>query len=136
MELILQAVLEILFYCYLDFVEELADGRQLKKWQKVLFICVCMAVFLAAVVLVIAGIAVLCAGKEHEKTAGAIMLSVGCVVLVIHILFAVISRALRSGRSEGEEEERTEKEEETEEPPREKRDEPEPIVSYWDGEEK
>ena len=128
MELILQAVL--------DFVEELADGRQLKKWQKVLFICVCMAVFLAAVVLVIAGIAVLCAGKEHEKTAGAIMLSVGCVVLVIHILFAVISRALRSGRSEGEEEERTEKEEETEEPPREKRDEPEPIVSYWDGEEK
>ena len=135
MELILQAVLEILFYCYLDFVEELADGRQLKKWQKVLFICVCMTVFFAAVVLVIVGIAVLCAGKEHEKTAGVIMLSVGCVVLVIHILFAVISRALRSGRSEGEEE-RTEKEEETEEPPREKSDEPEPIVSYWDGEEK
>ena len=36
MEILLQIILEPLFFAYFDLVEKLIDGKQLKKWQEYL----------------------------------------------------------------------------------------------------
>ena len=87
---------------------------------------ICFLVSFGAIFLIIIGI-VFCADETLDSTAGTIMLIVGSVVLLIHILLAVISHAIRAENRE---------EEREEDVPQEKSEEPEPIVSHWDGEEK
>ena len=126
MEFFLELFLEIILYTYFDFVQGFFEEKRLKPWLKYLLAVICFLVTLGAVLLVIIGI-VFCADETLDSTVGTIMLIVGSVVLLIHILLAVFSHA---NRAENREEEREE------DVPQEKSEEPEPIVSHWDGEEK
>ena len=126
MEFFLELFLEIIFYTYFDFVQDFFYFLRLKPWLKYLLAVICFLVTLGAVLLVIIGI-VFCADETLDSTVGTIMLIVGSVVLLIHILLAVFSHAIRAENRE---------EEREEDVPQEKSEEPEPIVSHWDGEEK
>lgn len=126
MEFFLELFLEIIFYTYFDFVQGFFEEKSLKPWLKYLLAVICFLVTLGAVLLVIIGI-VFCADETLDSTVGTIMLIVGSVVLLIHILLAVFSHAIRAENRE---------EEREEDVPQEKSEEPEPIVSHWDGEEK
>lgn len=126
MEFFLELFLEIIFYTYFDFVQGFFEEKSLKPWLKYLLAVICFLISFGAVLLVIIGI-VFCVDETLDSTAGTIMLIVGSVVLLIHILLAVFSHAIRAENRE---------EEREEDVPQEKSEEPEPIVSYWDGEEK
>lgn len=127
MEFFLELFLEIIFYTYFDFVQGFFEEKRLKPWLKYLLAVICFLISFGAVLLVIIGI-VFCVDETLDSTAGTIMLIVGSVVLLIHILLAVFSRAIRA--------EKRAEEEREEDIPQEKSEEPEPIVSHWDGEEK
>ena len=126
MEFFLELFLEIIFYTYFDFVQDFFEEKRLQPWLKYRLAVICFLISFGAVLLVIIGI-VFCVDETLDSTAGTIMLIVGSVVLLIHILLAVFSHAIRAENRE---------EEREEDVPQEKSEEPEPIVSYWDGEEK
>ena len=108
-------------------MENIFEGKQLQKWLKVLLAVVCCTIFVGAVVLVVVGI-VFCVDEERSDTAGTVMLIVGFAVLVIHLALAFLSRlSFSEDDAAGQETE--------EEPLQEKNQEPNPVVSYWDGEE-
>ena len=126
MEFFLELFFEIILYTYFDFVQGFFEEKRLKPWLKYLLAVIYFLISFGAVLLVIIGI-VFCVDETLDSTAGTIMLIVGSVVLLIHILLAVFSHAIRAENRE---------EEREEDVPQEKSEEPEPIVSHWDGEEK
>lgn len=126
MEFFLELFFEIILYTYFDFVQGFFEEKRLKPWLKCLLAVICFLISFGAIFLIIIGI-VFCVDETLDSTAGTIMLIVGSVVLLIHILLAVFSHAIRAENRE---------EEREEDVPQEKSEEPEPIVSHWDGEEK
>ena len=88
MEIILQIILEPMFYAYYDLVDNFIDGKKLKKWQEYLLKISCLIVFIIAFFLVLIG-AFGVNDVEPFKTYGIIFLVVGGIILFIHILIGL-----------------------------------------------
>ena len=88
MEILLQIILEPIFYAYYDLVDHFIDDKKLKKWQEYLLKFSCLIVFMISFFLVLIG-AFWIADAEPFKTYGTIFLIVGGIVLLIHILIGL-----------------------------------------------
>jgi len=88
MELLLQLILEPLFFCYYDLVDSFTGDKQLKKWQEYLLKILCLVISLVSIFLVLVG-AFWVADVEPFSNYGLIFLIVGGSVLFIHILIGL-----------------------------------------------
>ena len=102
MEILLQIILEPMFYAYFDLVESLIGGKKLKKWQEHLLKISCLIVFIIAFFLVLIG-AFWVNDAAPFKTYGIIFLITGSIILFAHILiglFVGTNRFVEKSRKE------------------------------------
>lgn len=88
MEILLQIILEPMFYAYYDLVDSFIDCKKLKKWQEYLLKISCLVVFIIAFFLVLIGVFWV-NDVDPFKTYGIIFLVVGGIILFIHILIGL-----------------------------------------------
>lgn len=88
MEILLQIVLEPLFFAYYDLVEYFMDGKEMKKWQEYLLKISCLIISLTSFFLVLIG-SFWVTDVNPFKTYGIIFLIVGGVVLFVHIIIGL-----------------------------------------------
>ncbi len=84
----MELLYEIFFEIYLGFWTILVPERKFKKWQETLLKLACILVSLIIFALIFAGICLLC--ETPMKTAGIILLVIGCVLLVTQITLFII----------------------------------------------
>ncbi|MBO5211997.1 MAG: hypothetical protein J6B60_00480 [Clostridia bacterium] len=92
MEILLQIILEPLFFAYYDLFNRFIDNKHLKKWQEYFLKILCLVVSLTAILLLIIG-AFWIIDTEPFKTYGLVCLIVGGCILLIHILIALFAGA-------------------------------------------
>ena len=88
MEILLQIILEPLFFAYYDLVEYFIDGKEMKKWQEYLLKISCLIISLTSFFLVLIG-SFWVTDVNPFKTYGIIFLIVGGVVLFAHIIIGL-----------------------------------------------
>ena len=103
MEILLQIILEPLFFAYFDLVESCIDGARLKKWQEYLLKISCLVVSLISFLLILVG-AFWVTDVEPFKTYGVIFLIIGIVVISVHILVGLFAATNHFNEEEMEEE--------------------------------
>lgn len=130
MEILLTILLEPFLYAYFDLIEQLVDGRKLKKSMKCFLMILCACVSLFAFFLVIIGVFWVLDAQPF-KTYGTVMLIVGMVILFAHILISVLVGVEKTGQTEQGADDCDDVEEDANEPYSTK-DEPKPIIYYID----
>ena len=88
MEILLQIILEPLFFAYYDLVKSFIDDKQLKKWQEYLLKISCLIVSLTSFFLVLIGVFWI-TDVQPFKTYGIIFLIIGGAILFAHILIGL-----------------------------------------------
>lgn len=88
MELLLQLILEPLFFAYYDLVDSFIGDKQLKKWQEYLLKILCLVVSLISFFLILIGSFWITDAEPFNKY-GLIFLIVGGIILFIHILIGL-----------------------------------------------
>ena len=88
MELLLQLILEPLFFAYYDLVDSFIGDKKLKRWQEYFLKILCLVVSLISFFLVLIG-SFWIADVEPFNNYGLIFLIVGGSVLFIHILIGL-----------------------------------------------
>lgn len=91
MEILLEAVLELFLYVYVDLIESFLDEISLKKWQRICLIILCFTLSVGSILLVLIG-AFWVIDNQSLKTWGIIFLVVGGCILLIHILLGLFAR--------------------------------------------
>ena len=94
MEILLQILLEPIFFAYLDLVEKFLGSKHLKSWQTNLLKVLCLSVSVVSIFLVIIGIFFIM-DTQPFITYGKIMLIIGGSILLIHVLIAIFVGANR-----------------------------------------
>ena len=84
MELLLQLILEPLFFAYYDLVDCFIGDKQLKKWQEYLLKILCLVISLISFFLVLIGSFWITDTEPFNKY-GLIFLIVGGTILLVHI---------------------------------------------------
>lgn len=88
MELLLQLILEPLFFAYYDLVEFFISDKQLKKWQEYLLKIFCLIISSISFFLVLIG-SFWITDVDPFRKYGLIFLIVGGTILFIHILIGL-----------------------------------------------
>lgn len=88
MELLLQLILEPLFFAYYDLVDCFIGDKQLKKWQEYLLKILCLVISLISFFLVLIGSFWITDTEPFNKY-GLIFLIVGGTILLVHILIGL-----------------------------------------------
>ncbi len=88
MELLLQLILEPLFFAYYDLVDCFIGDKQLKKWQEYLLKILCLVISLISFFLVLIGSFWITDTEPFNKY-GLIFLIVGGSILLVHILIGL-----------------------------------------------
>ena len=88
MELLLQLILEPLFFAYYDLVDSFIGDKQLKKWQEYLLKILCLIISLTSLFFVLIG-SFWVTDLEPFKNYGLILLIVGGSILFINILIGL-----------------------------------------------
>lgn len=102
MEILLQIILEPMFYAYFDLVESIIGGKKLKKWQEHLLKISCLIVFIIAFFLILIG-AFWVNDAAPFKTYGIIFLIIGSIIIFAHFLiglFVGTNRFVEKSRKE------------------------------------
>ena len=88
MELLLQLILEPLFFAYYDLVDYFVGDKQLKKWQEYLLKILCFVISFISCFLVLIGSFWITDTEPFNKY-GLIFLIVGGTILLLHILIGL-----------------------------------------------
>ena len=102
MELLLQLILEPLFFAYYDLVYSFIDDKQLKKWQEYLLKISCLVISLISFLLVLIG-SFWVTDVEPFNKYGLTFLIVGGTILLVHIfigLFVGVNHFVEEKREE------------------------------------
>ena len=104
MEIILQIILELIFYTYADFPDNLLPEKPHKS-LKYLLCTLCFLVFMASVVAALLGILSL-AGIIDPETPLLIYIIVGSAVFLVHIALATLAFIAKKKKADEEAEEK------------------------------
>lgn len=102
MEILLQIILEPIFFAYFDLVQKIFEGKKIKKGLEYFLKILCAVISFTSFMLVILG-AFWITDKAPFKTYGTIMLIIGVCILFIHIiigLFAGINHFVQEKRED------------------------------------
>ena len=104
MEIILQIILELIFYTYADFLDNLLPEKPHKS-LKYLLCTLCFLVFMASVVAALLGILSL-AGIIDPETPLLIYIIVGSALFLVHIALATLAFIAKKKKADEEAEEK------------------------------